>query len=138
MDKRKIGRIAAAALIASGMTYASPALAVDTTAEDFVVGLSSDFSRGDLTTVLAKLEELKRLGLEGILFDNQMVSIDQLIALLTSVQQGDLSGAGVAAILLAHVDDADLVRFVNGGIFATTADLNVGVPGSVFPAGSAG
>ena len=136
----KINRIVAAALLASSMAAVTPALAVDTTAEDFVVGLSSDFSQGDLATVLAKLNELKRLRFEGIMFDHdQMISVDRLIALLTAVQGGSTSGASVAASLLAYVQAADVVRFIMGGIYMTAADLNVGaVPGSVFPAGSAG
>ena len=134
----KISKIVAAALMASGFAYVAPALAVDTTAEEFVVALSSDFSQGDHALVLAKLNELKGLGFEGILFDDdQMISIDQLIALLGDIQNGTQSGAGVAALLLAYLQDAGRVRFVAGGIFVDVADLNVGT-GSVFPAGSAG
>lgn len=136
----KISRIAAAALVASSLAYATPALAVQTTAEDFVIGLSSDFSAENLSAVILKLEELKRLGFEGILFGTvQMVTVDKLIELLTDVQEGDLSGARVAATLLGYLEEADSARFVMGGIFATTADLNLGGEGgSIFPAGSAG
>jgi hypothetical protein len=136
----KISRIAAAALLASSMSYAAPAFAVDTTAEDFVVALSADFSSGDLARILAKLQELQRLGLDGILFDNdQFVSIEKLVALLSDVQDGDLTGAGVAATLLAFVEAADEVRFIDGGVFMTTADIGEDLPaGSVFPAGYAG
>jgi hypothetical protein len=136
----KISKIIAAAMMASGFAYVTPALAVDTTAEEFVIALSSDFSQGDHALVLAKLTELKSLGFDGIMFDNdQIVSIDDLIALLEAVQNGTQSGSAVAAMLLAYLRDADLVRFVMGGLYATVADLNVGtVPGSIFPAGSAG
>jgi hypothetical protein len=136
----KVSRIVAAALLASTMAYSAPAFAVDTTAEEFVVSLSADFSRGDLATVQAKLQELQALGLDGIRFDGVlMISIEQLIALLNQVQAGSISGATAASTLLAYVEGADVVVFVNGGIVMTIADLNVGtVPGSVFPAGSAG
>ena len=135
----KVSRIAAAALIASTMAVTSPAFAVETTAEDFVASLSTDFSRGDYATVLAKLNELQRLGLDGIVFDDQMISIEQLIALLNQVQAGGVSGANAAATLLAYLDAAAQVRFVNGGILTTTADIGpAGGFGSVFPAGSAG
>ena len=136
----KISRIVAAAMFASGIAYVTPALAVDTTAEDFVVALSTDFSQGDLAAALAKLQELKSLGFDGIAFDTgQMITVDTLIALLTAVQNGEQSAASVAATLLAYVQAADTIRFLNGGIFTQTADLNAGVaPGSVFPAGSAG
>jgi hypothetical protein len=136
----KISRIAAAALLASSMSYAAPAFAVDTTAEDFVVALSADFSTGDLGRILAKLQELQRLGLDGILFDNdEFVSVEKLIALLGDVQDGDLTGAGVAATLLAYIEQSDQVRFIDGGVYMNTADLGDGAPaGSVFPAGSAG
>ena len=136
----KISRIVAAAMFASSIAYVTPALAVDTTAESFVVALSTDFSQGDLAAALAKLNELKSLGFDGIVFDtDQMISVDGLIALLTAVQNGEQSAASVAATLLAYVQNADSIRFLNGGIFTQTADLNAGVlPGSVFPAGSAG
>ena len=136
----KISRIVAAAMFASSIAYVTPALAVDTTAEDFVVALSTDFSQGDLAAALAKLQELKSLGFDGIAFDTgQMITVDTLIALLTAVQNGEQSAASVAATLLAYVQAADTIRFLNGGIFTQTADLNAGVaPGSVFPAGSAG
>jgi hypothetical protein len=136
----KISRIIAAAMMASGFAYVAPALAVDTTAEEFVVALSGDFSQGDHALALAKLDELKSLGFDGIMFDNdQIISIDQLIALLGDIQNGTHSGSAVAEMLLAYIRDADLVRFVRGGIYTTVADLDVGtVPGSVFPAGSAG
>lgn len=135
----KINRIAAAALLASTMAYATPALSVDTSAEQFVIGLSGDFSQGNLTNVLAKLDELKRLGFEGVMFDDdQMVSVNALIDLLGDVQQGEVAGERVAATLLAYLNAADEVRFVMGGIFTTAADLNAGVEGSTFPAGYAG
>lgn len=122
------------------MAFTSPSLAVETTANDFIAGLSSDLGSGNLAAAIAKLEELKQLGFEGILFDtNQLLSVDELIALLTQIQQGDLTGANVAAMLLAYLEGADTVRFVMGGILTTTADLNVGTSGtSIFPAGSAG
>jgi hypothetical protein len=135
----KINRIAAAALLASTMAYATPALSVDTSAEQFVIGLSGDFSQGNLTNVLAKLDELKRLGFEGVMFDDdQMVSVNALIDLLGDVQQGEVAGERVAATLLAYLNEADEVRFVMGGIFTNVADLNAGVEGSTFPAGYAG
>ncbi len=136
----KVSRIVAAALLASTMAYTAPALAVDTTAEDFVVSLSADFSRGDLATVQAKIQELQALGLDGIRFDGVlMISIEQLMALLGQVQSGDVSGSTASSTLLNYVESADDVAFVNGGIVMATADLGVGgVPGSVFPAGSAG
>ncbi len=136
----KVSRIAAAALLASSLAYATPTFAVQTTAEDFLVGLSADFSSGNYQTVVAKLEELKGLGFEGFIFGTmQMITIDELIALLNQVQGGDLAGASVAAAFLAYLDSAESVRFVMGGMFTTTADLNVGTTaGSIFPAGSAG
>ena len=137
----KISKIAAAALLASSIAYVSPALAVDTTAEDFVVALSSDFSQGDLATIQSKLNEMKRQGFDGVMFDNdQMVSIDRLLALLADVQAGGVSGDRVAATLLAYLRAADRVRFIMGGIYAATADLGTGEPGvgTSFPAGSAG
>lgn len=136
----KISRIVAAALLASSIAAVTPAIAVDTTASDFVVALSSDFSSGDLTTIQAKLTELQRLGIEGIMVDDEMISVERLLALLNDVQGGSLTGNRVAASLLAAINSALDVRFINGGIYSTTADLSVGaVPqGSVFPAGSAG
>lgn len=135
----KISRIVAAALLASSIASVTPAVAVDTTASDFVVALSSDFSSGDLVTIQAKLAELQRLGIEGIMVDDEMMSVERLLALLNEVQNGSLAGSRVAASLLAAINSAVNVRFINGGIYSLTADLNVGtVPGSVFPAGSAG
>jgi hypothetical protein len=136
----KISRIVAAAMFASSIAYITPALAVETTAEDFVVALSTDFSQGDFAAALAKVQELKSLGFTGIMFDSeQLISVDKLIELLTAVQNGELSGASVAASLLAYLQAADYTRFIMGGIITQTADLNGGVaPGSVFPAGSAG
>lgn len=136
----KISRIVAAALLASSIASVTPAVAVDTTASDFVVALSSDFSSGDVTTIQAKLAELQRLGIEGIMVDDEMMSVERLIALLNDVQNGSVAGSRVGASLLAAISSAVNVRFINGGIYSQTADLTVGtVPdGSVFPAGSAG
>lgn len=135
----KVTRIVAAALVASGVAYATPAFSVQTTAEEFVLGLSSDFSAGNHAQILVKLQELKQLGFEGILFDNQIVSIDRLIALLNDVQNGVLPSDQVAASLLAHLQQASLVSFVGSGIVVSSADLSTqGAAGSIFPAGSAG
>ena len=139
----KISKIVAAALLASAISHTVPAIAATTTAEQFVLGLSSDFSDNDLTTIIAKLNELKQLGFEGILFDtDQMVSVDQLLLYLNGVQSGQQNGDGVAAMLLAWLEDSDVVRFIGGGTASQTADLTVDVastgPGFVFPAGSAG
>jgi hypothetical protein len=136
----KIHKIAAAALFASGVAIVTPALAVQTTAENFVGALSSDFSRGNLGTALAKLSELKRLGITGIMFDRQQVSVDQLIALLTDIQAGNTTGSQVSASLLAYLQDANSIRFVKDGVLVAVADLNVtgAALGTQFPAGSAG
>ncbi len=136
----KVSRIVAAAIFASSIAAVTPALAVDTTAEDFVIGLSSNFSQGDLDVIFSKLTELKRLNFEGVMFDSdEMVSIDRLLALLEEVKAGGTSGGNVSATLLALVRAADQIRFVKGGIFMTVADLNFGTgSGNVFPAGSAG
>jgi hypothetical protein len=136
----KIHKIAAAALFASGVAIVTPALAVQTTAENFVGALSSDFSRGNLGTALAKLSELKRLGITGIMFDRQQVSVDQLIALLTDIQAGNTTGSQVSASLLAYLQDANSIRFVKDGVLVVVADLNVtgAALGTQFPAGSAG
>lgn len=139
----KISKIVAAAILASAISHAAPAIAATTTAEQFVVGLSSDFSDRDYTTIVAKLNELKQLGFEGILFDtDQMVSIDQLLLWLQAAQNGQQDAAGIAAMLLAWLEDSEIVRFIGGGTASQTADLTVDVassgPGLVFPAGSAG
>ena len=136
----KIHQIAAAALFASGVAIVTPALAVQTTAENFAGALSSDFSTGNLDTVLAKLGELKRLGITGIMFDRQRISVDSLLALLTDIQAGKATGSQVSASLLAHLQDANTVRFVKDGVLVTVADLNVtgAAQGTQFPAGSAG
>lgn len=135
----KVSRIVAAALLASAFAYNVPAFAVQTTAEDFVAGLSSDFSKGDIDRAIAKLNELKRLGFEGIMFDGEMVSVDQMLALLADVQSGAVSGEQAAATLLAYLNASAGARFVMGGVLVTVADLNAGAgAGTIFPAGSAG
>lgn len=135
----KISRIVAAALFASGIATVTPALAVDTTAKDFTIALSGDFSNGDYGTIQAKLSELQLVGIEGILVDDEMISLSRLMQLLADVQAGNVAPGSAAASLLAAVTDSEVVRFINGGIYTDTADLSVGVPaGSVFPAGSAG
>lgn len=135
----KISKIVAAALFASSIATVTPALAVDTSAREFTIALSADFSNSNYATIQAKLAELQQAGIEGILVDDEMISIARLMQLLNDVQAGNVAPGSAAATLLAAVTNSEVVRFITGGIYSETADLNVGVPaGSVFPAGSAG
>ena len=133
----KASRIAAAALLAASIGYATPAFSVQTTAEAFMRSLSSDFAGGDLGGVLAKLDELKSLGFEGIMVDDEIVSLSRLLDLLAKVRAGNLDPDRVAAQLLAVLQGASEVRFIVGDIRVNSVDLGGG-GGSVFPAGSAG
>ncbi len=136
----KVTKIAAAALVAGSLAWVSPAFTAQTTAEDFVIGLSSDFQNNDVATVLAKLQELQSLGFEAVVIGGQRIPIEELLALLNDVRNGTSDGAAVAAMLLAYLSQPGEARFVQGGVLLTSADLNVtgAPPGTVFPAGSAG
>ncbi len=143
----KTARIVAAALFAAGLTQATPALSVQTTAQSFMQGLSSDFAAGNYGGVQAKLDSLKNSGFQGIIIDNQMVSVARLSQILGQARLGNIDPDKVAAQLRELVAHAGDVRFIVGDVRVGSADLrngnngnqgNQGSQGSVFPAGSAG
>jgi hypothetical protein len=135
----KTAKIVAAALFAAGLTQVTPALAVQTTADGFMQGLSSDFAMGNLGGVQAKLDDLKNSGFEGIVADNQKVTLARLIEILGQVQAGNVSGGKVAAKLEQIIAHAEQVRFLVGDIRLGSANLGGGpAHGAMFPAGSAG
>jgi hypothetical protein len=134
----KTARIVAAALFAAGLAQATPALSVETTAEAFMRGLSSDFAVGNFGGVQSKLDDLKNSGFEGVIADNQRVTLARLTELLGKVRAGSVDPDQIAAKLNSAIAHADRVRFIVGDIKVGSADLNNGTPGAMFPAGSAG
>ena len=133
----KTGRIVAAALLAASITHVTPAFSVQTTAENFVRDLSSDFAVGDLGGAEAKLQGLKSQGFEGVLVDRQIMRLGRLMEILAQVRSGDLDADRVAAKLLQIIRGASQVRFIAGDIKVGSVDLD-GDNGTLFPAGSAG
>jgi hypothetical protein len=133
----KTARIVAAALLAASITHVTPALSAQTTAEGFVRELSSDFARGDLGGAQSLLEQLKNHGFEGVLVDDQIVSVARLMDLLAQVRSGNLDPDRVAAKLLEIIRGAAQVSFIAGNMTVGSVDLDDN-NGTVFPAGSAG
>lgn len=134
----KTARIVAAALFAAGLAQATPALSVETTAEAFVRGLSSDFAVGNFGGVQSKLDDLKNSGFEGIIADNQRVTLARLMEILGKVRAGSVDPDQIAAQLNSVIAHANQVRFIVGDIKVGSADFDKGTQGTMFPAGSAG
>ena len=132
----KAARIVAAALFAASISYATPALSVQTTAEQFLRGLSSDLAIGDVTGAQTKLSGLQSLGFEGVLVDDTIVYIARMLDLLAQIQSGNLNAAQVAASLNELMAIATHFRFIVGDIRVGSVDLGDD-SGTVFPAGSA-
>ncbi len=101
-------------------------------------GLSSDFAVGNFGSVQSKLDDLKKSGFEGIMADNQKVTLARLTEILGQVRAGNVNSDRVAAQLHQIIAHAARVRFIVGDIRVGSADLDKGVPGAMFPAGSAG
>lgn len=131
----KVSKITLAAALAASLVYATPSLAVQTTAKDFVEGLSVDFAAGDWMVIAAKLSQISEQGLNGILVDGQLMTLARLMDVLAEARQGDLSGDRVAATLRQLLRRASYVVFVSGDARTETANLDEG--GAEFPAGSA-
>jgi hypothetical protein len=132
----KVSKIALAAAFAAGLAVTTPALAVYTTATDFVAGLSADFVNGDLASIESKLMEVAAQGFEGVLVDGQLMSMDRLRGLLAEVRSGERSARQVAAALADLLSDARYVAFVRGDMRVGGLDVG-GAGGAEFPAGSA-
>jgi hypothetical protein len=140
----KVEKIIAAALVAASMSQATPALSAVTTAEEFVQGLSADFTASNYASIRAKLDGLNRQGFEGVRVDDVMagesvrsslISIARLVELLSEVQANRLDSRAVAAALQRAIEGAENVVFLAGSYQATYADPEG--TGTVFPAGSA-
>ena len=132
----RVSKIALAAALTAGLAT-TPAMAVETTARDFVAGLSSDFAAGDLTSVQVKLNQLSQQGFEGIKVDIKMVTLARLMTLLGDVRQGGLDGVRVAASLDKLLQTSVKLRFIFGDVQVNTVDIGGGGGGAQFPAGSA-
>ncbi len=131
----KTSKIALAAALAASLGYATPTLALQTTARDFVDGLSADFANGNLTSVEVKLGQISSQGFEGILIDDELMSLGRLMEILAGVQEGQLDADRVAARLRNVVRTSTTVRFIYGDVRVEVVDLD---SDSQFPAGSAG